>query len=236
MKSRKLRMLLTMLATLVIVSGGTPAPAADAAGSGEVLGSVTTSPGVPLTPTTTPTCGPTPVVGKPFVAIPAPNGAFSFLPTNITGAITATDNTNPQNTVTFAGPVTVTASGSACDTAAFGVGRVGALSGSGSTSAGGVTTSITVALNNNNNGSTLASNPPNTFVRVGGTVEVWLKLNAALRLTVNGTTRTVSATLCVKVTAEFVPTATNGTHVTGAIFTGTWNAVGGVSPACNKKP
>lgn len=181
---RKFLLLVIPLLAGALMLQGTPAQAA--AGGGVVTGTVNTSGGVPLTPGS------------------LTSGTFTFNATVISGTLTVTQS---GTNATFAGAVSVVASGSATDTSAGGTGSVTSLTGT----APGLTVSESAALNS-------------TFVRTGSLVLVGLWLTATV--TTPTTTTTASGLVYVEVVANFVPTGFNAalTHAHTAAFAGVWAA------------
>ncbi|HVF73650.1 MAG TPA: hypothetical protein VM938_01270 [Acidimicrobiales bacterium] len=167
---------------------------ADAAGSGAVTGTVNSSPGVPLAPLVTTTSN------------------VSFSSTAILGTIEV-------GVCVYAGTINVTASATATDTNAYGSGPITALNGSGTTGPVSITVALAAPTLVVATLPTVGNVGENTFVRVGTHVGVVL----GLRVTITGPTGSCTARVTAVVEAEFIPTTTNGTHITGALFVGSFS-------------
>lgn len=166
-----------------------PAEAVTASGGGVFSGAVNFSPGIPTDPTAPPN-----------------NNAFSFSSTTTNGTFVITDGTT---TATYTGAVDVSAAGFGTETAAVGTGNFTSLSAGGSS----VTGSLTASL--------AAPQEPgdNTYIRVGVTVIIILRLNVVITATVAGITITVVGLVTVRKKATAGTTTTAG-NVTEASLVG----------------
>lgn len=186
-----------MLVVLVV-----PSPAsADGVAAGTITGAVDFNPGIPLD------------------LFSAHISLFSFNTTTAPGTFTVTEG---STTVTFAGSVAVQLSGWGLETPLSGAGNVNAATAVGSTTQGGISTSITLSQ------VAAAGTGTNRYLRVGSHVHVGVRMRATVTQSAGGVSHSASSDVSMLVDGELAPnrvgSETPPIFVTGAGFAGFYAA------------